>query len=488
MWWLALAFACTGGNDPIVTDNQGSTVRLRLLNPTDVDLPDYDSVELEILVEDTVVASERFDLDEAWELEELSSFGALRFRVAGYDEDRVVVYGRSPVMVLSPGIDRDVPILFLPPNEAHFLSLDAALANPRFRHGQIAMPGGRVLVFGGAQTQGGSMDLRSVEVFDPGESTFSTLEEELLYPLLEPTWAEKEDGEFVITGGQSLGSATSFVSSLDPGKDKFYSLASMISPRSGHCFTFFRDNYGVAIGGNNALSDTLETIRPSDSTGEFGWTEVSMQQLVTQEVNDCVTVPDGRVFLQGVSSSSTGVFSYSEEDQANGLFVTNAFTPISGGSFASAIYSRGAMLIPRDPVTAGGSPRVWVYGGVDAQTGAVTNEAREYLLDSGTFVNAVGTGMSSRVGGSWDRWIESEHYALGCGYNDPSVVPTIPQTAIELIDLNSGRYWDWTMPRSRAGCRLSVLDDGTLLIVGGQPEVGETAPSSVAVLVPYLED
>ncbi|MEE2751594.1 MAG: hypothetical protein VX519_09190 [Myxococcota bacterium] len=487
---LALAFlACDGGTN----DADGDAIRIRLVNPTDADpMEEVDAFRLDLLVDGELLESSTFDLDEPWSLSGQTEYGQLRFEVAGLAGDEVVSYGRSAEFAILPGVDRDVPITFLPVNEVLPLSADVDLAQGRKGHELTLFNDGRALIHGGLGVTS-NRPLNPMWVYDPSEGAVLETELNLGYAVADPVVAWDFQQRLVYAGGASdtTPNKTRLKNSavLDPVAETIDTLPPLQRQRFDHCFRFVRDGYAVAMGGTASALPSIEVLR-SDGAGEGNlvWSEEEIFGLDSSGVNACELTSDGRLFLQGNTVESTGVFDAVESEDGGSL--EPVFTPIwanaiSGNGWVD--FSTDAAMIPLD-VGAEEDALVWVGGGLDLESGskAVVTQPRVYNLDAERFQMGFGSDLQPRVAGDWGRWLLPGSVVLSCGYTDGNY--NVGQDRIELFEPENGASlgW-WELPNRRAGCQSAVLSDGSVLVTGGLPESGETQPWVTAVLVPYIE-
>ena len=116
----------------------------------------------------------------------------------------------------------------------------------------------------------------------------------------------------------------------------------------------------------------------------------------------------------------------------------------------------------------------------------LVNLTREFNMDARVFTQGIDPNLSNRVWGKWDSWIEPRTYAVGCGGNSGSYVSD-PNDLVEVFSLDSGEVLlAANLDRSRPGCSLDVLNDGSILISGGHVP-GAPSVDGGALLVPYLD-
>ncbi len=465
----ALALACAGG--PTVVNETGTLV-LDLVNPTEADpWEGVDSVVIELLVDGKVVETARFDVEDEAELPGLEHFGTGRFTVAGVAGSSVVSFGRSAEILLAPGLDLTVPVTFLPVNQV--LPVSDEMASARSDHGSMVLPDGRVLLVGG-RSPASDDGYDELELYDPHLGAFVPTGSYLPAPMFGMQVQPGHRGEVFLVGGYSILGGNirrekSFIA-YDPISGLVDLETAMTAPRAGGCFSEFRENFGVFIGGT---SETLaiDYLRPDPDDGEWTWSDVVIGDLDQEAVTGCAALPTGELFLQGLSLESTGLFDFSEDAASSNPNIGDAFYPVTTGELELI---SGGLVVPL-------VDKVWVGAGKD-KGGVALTSGRLFELESRSFVGGVDPSRP-RVDGSWDAWIEDGWVVLGCGSPDGSLEKS--QTTLELLNLISGdRYPYLEADRSRPGCKMNVLHDGSILLTGGFVSGDEGLPSA-AIAVPY---
>lgn len=484
---MLLTLACSGKGEDTgqVVEVEPDQVVIRLVNPTSADpFAGVSALRLEVTVDDAVVASDEFGLDEAAELGELEDYGTVRFRLAGLSGTTVLSYGRSAEVALYPGADRSVPIVFLPINQVIPVTSDSMNSE---RSGHLALPmlDGRVLLVGG-RTPDSVAGYADMELFDPSLMEFQAMGASLTQGTVYPMGAWTEDySELIITGGgdiQDGGAGTLPVDDTLSLQASSLNLAiedSMNAARVGGCFTIFRDTYGLAVGGNDAVA-SADYLKVDPGSGIWIWEQIDFASMDESDVTGCALADSGEVYLQGLTAGSTGVFDFTATAQVRNPDIEEAFSPLGTSAAADFLPLDGAMLIPVE----GGA--VWIGGGVIRDSGGgvepINEEGQLFLVNSQTYVTAADPAVP-RVNGSWDHWIEPNWAVLACGSPDEN--PLNVQTRVELLNLESGdRFPEIQLDRLRAECRVNTLPDGSVLITGGYTTT-QTGLDSAGILVPY---
>ncbi len=465
--------ACTGGGGgPTVATSHD--VRVSLVNPTTADpFSGIDELRLQILQDDQVLFQETFAAGETAEFPDMSHYGRVRFTLAGLFGSSVASFGRSAEVVLIPGEDTDVSMLFLPVNRAY--PIDADVQRLRSEHTATLLPTGQVLLAGGAN-QSRTLAYDDTELFDPLTAEF------LPGPLLpaaifQPRLGWSRDLLLYGVGGKTVQGVqvpSNLTWRYDPADETVEELNPLNEARLGHCFTFFRDDFAVAMGGTET-ERIIETLRQDKDDDVWKWSDNVMDTLVQSQVTGCVAARDGRVFVQGLEASATGVFDYTSSAAAANPDLGGAFTAVDS---SQQIFLDGAMIIP---LTDG---EVWVGGGLTS-AGQPFAEGRNFDLDTRVFVQGVAPD-EVRIDGSWDHWIDDDWAVLGCGSPDGDA--THSQASVELVNLSTGeRLTTIDLDRSRPGCEVTTLADGAVLVSGGYAVADDAQDAPAVVIVPYTD-
>jgi hypothetical protein len=452
-----------------------------------------DSIRIQVTVDGEVVASEIFDRNKDWTLPNLTDYGRVRFHVSGLASDLVVSHGRSAEVAVAPGVDRDIPVTFLPVNQVLFLRAEADMVEGRVGHGVDSLPDGRVLVYGGESVLPGNPAPTLMEVYEPSEGMFVATDLDLGFTSYGPSAAfNGERGvELVISGGLLNSGSPSRVSQVRrvvPATDTVSLLPPMNLPRGGHCFSFLREDFAVAIGGSALSVGEVETLRSDGlGSGTLEWDLEAINTLSTLNVQNCVGLESGKIFLQGSDGNSTGVFDFTKERESQGFLFSESFLSLASGQSTNGVadLAAGAVLVPRPANDVIAEETVWVAGGLDLEAGGglVATKARRFYMGGRNFAEAPGSNLLPRVYGSWGPWIDEDRVVLGCGYTDGTL--STAQSVVELFDMSDGSLFSWSMPQARSGCEVSVLPDGAILLTGGTGTGTSTAATTI--LVPYVD-
>jgi hypothetical protein len=461
-----------GEDVTLLVDN--ATITLALLDPT-VDaepLEGVSSMRIDVIVDDEVMISESFDYpDGDANLAGVAEFGVVRFEVAGSDGSSVRSFGRSAEVVVEPGEDLWVPITFLPANRV--FALAEAMHQPRSDHAAIPLPDGRILLLGG-NNPNRSSSYADIEYFDFYEGVFSAPGASLEVGVSGTQWAWTSGSQLLFFGGENAGSgAQDGVWLYDPVQDAVGRIANLIRARSDHCGAQYIDNSVIVLGGEGTGSQA-DLLRYYTDSLTWSSTTLPLENgMSSEDTVGCGVAEDGRVFVLGTEQSNTGIL-----DPFRGTGIGDGFTPITAAAAGSFVSDAVILRIEPDVF--------WIGGGIDLGTGIVTSEGQEFRMESAGFVGSTPLAVP-RQGASWSDWIVDGWYAVACGYSDPD--QRSPVNKVELLNPATGAKGPTVdLDRSRPGCAVSSLPDGSLLLTGGFDGSGGPDAATAAIMVPYFGD
>lgn len=473
MSWLLTLLACKQP-DVIVVGGRHTDLQVRLVDPTgcaDCDpFAGVDTVRLEVWRDGAVVATDSFAWpDETPELPDLEGFGVVRVAMVGLADGDVVSAGRTAEVALVPDTAQEVPMVFLPANEA--VPIAAPMGVDRSRHAATRLADGSVLLVGGVdRDRNRAWD--SMERYDPVAGAFVEVDATLPGWAAEPRLGTNPSGELFVVGGfvpvDGEEVAIADAARVDPVDLSVSEVGAMNLPRSGHCFALYREKQGVVLGGATD-TEQAEYFRQS-AEGDWGFTIVPVRGLQQGDVAGCATLPDGRVFVQGADAVATGVWTHLDDE-----------TP--GEAFRRMDEQSPHLRFARGPMVAAlADGRAWVGGGEGTETGEVEADARVFDAGERRFGEAEPLGVA-RFEGRLDPWIVEDWAALGCGWADAA--RTTPEDTLELRDLATGDAGPVVrLDRPRPGCAVTTLADGSVLVTGGQDASSPGAPTA-ALVVPW---
>lgn len=328
------------------------------------------------------------------------------------------------------------------------------LKGQRFDHTATLLPNGTVLIVGGIDyTTNSSHTLADAALYEPETRSFSTTG-----AMRENRYAHTatllESGKVLITGGfrgaESLHSAEIY----DPAKGSFATTGSMAVPRMGHTATLMQDGRVLITGGgriNN--SGTIEPYRSAElydpTTGRF--TTVGSMQMERQ-LHTATLLVDGTVLVVG-GYNFRGQNTAEIYDPATRTFsTTNAMTDARYRHTATRLLD-GTVLI------AGGMEGLTILASTE-----IYDPRRHRFIRSDSLVE-------DRY--SHEATLMDDGIVLFTGGYSGSV--STPDAAdVEVYDPGPQAFKTaGTMVGKSTDNTATVLEDGTVLIVGGTTGIVE---------------
>ena len=340
-----------------------------------------------------------------------------------------------------------------------------SLTQERQRYTATLLADGNVLVAGG--------DTTSAELYDPVSGTW-TATGTMVTVHYGPAATRLTDGRVLVAGGGSASAPASASAELyDPASGTWSATGNMVSAwGTGATFTATVLADGRVLvagyGGDNPDLDPAppELYDPASGT----WTATG--NMVTPRYGHTATLlADGKVLVAGGGCCGKKYLDSAELfDPDSGTWTaTGSMVAARGGSASNS--ASGAHSATR---LADG--RVLVVGGM-ADSGGRPILASAELYDPGTGTwTATGSMGVSRLG-HIAALLPDGRVLVGGGYTSYS--PEVPVASAELYDPSTGT-WTATanLLEAQAGAAVTVLSDGTVLIVGGYDATGTPLTSA----------
>ena len=379
--------------------------------------------------------------------------------------------------------------LWLPPLAAEDSSAmtwtpTGSLLSARIGHTATLLPGGRVLIVGG---WGGSEELASVELYDPGKGAFTDAAY-LDSGRTNHTATLLADGKVLVAGGQSHGKTLSDAELYDPKTGVWTKTGALHISRSYHTATRLPNGKILVVGGIHWASppvfaqgappgsalDVAELYDPA--TGKWSVTD-SLH--TARYVHTATLLPNGQVLVTGgIGAKGSGNVPPGEDDiiermpmmrmhsSDDALASAELYNPVTQtwaltGSLLKQRFNHTATLLP--------DGKVLVAGG---QTGAPhLNSAEVYDPAHGTWSP---TGNLQRMhSGHFAALLSSGQVMVAGGADDSGVV-----SEVELYNPSTGT-WEpaASLNSGRSLFTGTLLPKGQILVAGGGNGVG--SPSGI---------
>ncbi len=481
-WWMVVGvLGCNRTVTEHIAGNDGTLV-LRLVNPTSCSSCDpwtgVDHVQVDVIRDGEVVASSEFSYpDEELLLPDLDGFGVVRVEVSGLRDGEVVSGGRTAEVTLSPGLSRELPLVFLPVNVG--LPLTDSMVAPRSGHQSFTLRDGRALLAGGWSPRRDNA-YAGIELYDPSTGSFASSSWTLAGAAGNMARMEFPDGEVLVLGGTDVVGGTlspvTTVSGMNEELDASYPVASLAVARSNPCASRFASRSAIVFGGHQG--EATGEMLVYDEGGRWKWSSFPLRDLDDTRVSGCAALVDGRTFVQGVDAANTGIWPYTSES-APYLEPAECFEPVTPSDAGeAAVYADGATVVALDDGAA------WVGGGIDTSTLSLASSAREFNPNAMRYQAARAQPRRPRVDGTLVDWMLGDWKVWGCGYLNGA--RTLPESTVELFDIVSGESGPVVgLDRERPGCHVTTLPDGSVLVSGGF-DADDEAAVNAAIVVPWF--
>jgi len=322
--------------------------------------------------------------------------------------------------------------------------LTGSMSTTRSSHAATVLADGRVLVTGGngeiTSDCGCGPTFSSAEIFDPASGTFAPTggmgvqrvyhSETLL-----------TNGKVLIAGGSNL-----FTGELyDPFTGNFAATGNMVARRFSHTATRLLDGKVLIVGGADVA--TAEIFDPANVS--FAPTG-SMSSPRTG--HSATLLANGKVLIAGGSDGSGPLATAEIFDPATGTFTTTGTMTVARTGHTATLLT--ATVLDGKVLIVGGNST----GGMHSDTAEIFDQA------SGTF-SATGSMMVGRVGHV--AILLHDGLVLVAGGGDPNN-SFLPLMEAELFDPTNGTFTaTGSMSKPRAAHTATLLNDGTVLVVGG---------------------
>ena len=324
-----------------------------------------------------------------------------------------------------------------------------SMGTARSYHTSTLLGNGKVLVTGGLSSSGAP--LASGELYDPASGTFTPTANNMPNKAVGQAATLLPNGKVLVTGG---GNASSQL--YDPAANTWSGAGGMSSQRTYHTATLLPNGKVLIAGGSANNGSTVNSAQIYDPVaGSFSGTG---NMTVSRDFHTATLLTSGpntgKVLIAGGRTSQGKGYTYLSSaelyDPATGVFTA------VGGSMTAARFGHTAAVI----TTGANSGKILIAGGAN---NAALSTAELYDPATGAF-SATGALTSARQ--YFTATVISTGVLAAGGLNSGG-----PLAGAERYQ-NSGFVASDTMKAARAAHTATLLNNGSVLIVGGQNSSG----------------
>lgn len=383
-------------------------------------------------------------------------------------------------VALRPSEPSEEPAAALPPTGTWIEA--AGLSAIRGTTTAVVLDDGRVLAAGGGV---GAIALAAAEIYDPTTQAWQVV--------APPAGARRghqavvlDDGRVLVAGGLAEGIPLATVEIYDPAADAWSSVASMSVPRLGHSLTVLDDGRVLAAGGSALESDGAaaggQTLRTEASTEIFDpatstWSPGGAMGTARFE-HTATLLGDGRVLMVG------GLGPTGEGDAVGALASTEIYDPaadafVGSTDLAAARANHAAARLNDNAVIVSGGA-----GGENGDISLPSVEVFDSRAASWSTVGAMGTTRTGHTATALD-----DGRVLVAGGETVRRGERRSLTSGEIFEFDRGATGEWrsagdmACPRSEQAAVL--LDDGSVLVIAGDAAFPGQAPTAQSCVAQY---
>jgi hypothetical protein len=304
------------------------------------------------------------------------------------------------------------------------------------------LPGGTVLVAGGATDQGAAATAIA-EIYNPANGTFATSPTHLIDPRTMHTATLLNNGTVLLVGGQNLTTFLATAEIYNPADGSFTNTTGgLTAARANHTATLLADGSVLITGGLSTGNSVLASAEPYDPVAKT-FTPVGNMH-IGRENHTATLLDNGKVLVAGGFDNSAELY-----DPVAKTF-TNTGVLSTTRQFASAT------LLPNG--------QVLVAGGL---AGGTTGIGTAEIFDpaSGTFSL---TGSLNTARGAHTGTLLTDGTVLIAGGFNVNVTPNDILASAEIYNPSSSTFTNTgSLIANRWQHAATLLNDGSVLIAGG---------------------
>jgi hypothetical protein len=332
-----------------------------------------------------------------------------------------------------------------------------------------------VLVAGGQSSDASSTTtpITSTELYDPETGAWEVTDG-LTQARFGHTATRLNDGRVLVVGGYHQGESVATTEIYDPATGMWSATGNLITDRAGHTATLLPNGKVLVVGGQwpvlmsgPIIHSSVELYDPATGT----WSEGASMEVARHD-HTATLLPNGQVLVAGGDIYNGDPLAESELYNPT----TNDWQPAD--RLNEARYAHEAVVLTSGEVLA-------IGGSTQTNAGAFLNSTEVYsaTTNSWTLVGDMATGRGS---GHTATVLPDGRVLVtgGAGYGDCPGLPCAYASA-ELFHPTTREWqpaYDLTLPRW--GHTATLLDDSTVLIVGGATTNNEPVASVERYQVP----
>jgi N-acetylneuraminic acid mutarotase len=355
-----------------------------------------------------------------------------------------------------------------------FTLVTSLLKKPRFQHGASLLLDGTVLITGGTTT---ATTLVTAEIFalsgGPATATTTLTTNNLVTGRSQHSSTVLADGRVLLVGGAGTNGAAGIFPQLtaeiyNPGGGTFTATGGLSNGRLLHAADILPDGRVMVAGGQASFINSTNSVEVYDPNA--GTWSLAGGQVIGRQQHTTTLLADGRVLVVGGQGAGSGTsaqpLSYLKSAQ---IYDPATHTWSSTGSLTTGRYDHAATLLS--------DHRVLVTGGITSggTSGVTTNSAEIWDPSNGqwTTVNPMITNPNGRRGHALTPLPTGQVLVTG-GFDT-----SLPANYLASAEIYDPTLNQWTAPSpspagqatmssARAYHTATILSNGKVVIIGGR--------------------